>query len=144
MNTLKAWMDEKGVTPEEAARIFGKTVGTIRNWRSLGVPASQREWVEQRMAEHTGASPAVEARATLPLVVTREKFRAWNQAALDAGKVVEDWAVDVLDEAAEADGDGDHGADHGDQRPESYHIAPVEIPRAAEEGAPEYSEKKPA
>ena len=127
MNTLKEWMDARGITPERAADIFGKSVGTIRNWRSRGVPPSQRDWVERRMQEYSGR-PLPEATSRLGLEISRTQFREWNKAALNSGQLIEDWAISVLDEAA-ADHKGyDDTAD------------PVEFPRAADD-AGEYRPK---
>lgn len=98
MTSFKEWLDARSIGPEEAATIFGKSVGTIRNWRSSGVPDLLRGWVEQRMAELD--MPTGKALDRVSLEITREQFTAWNRAALLEGKIIYDWAADVLDEAA--------------------------------------------
>jgi hypothetical protein len=99
MKTLNQWMDNNGISPEKAAEIFGKSVGTIRNWRSAGVPENQREWVEKRMVEWNGKPlPEVPDRVTLKL--TAEQFDAWSEAALANGKILRKWVIDSIDELA--------------------------------------------
>ena len=51
------------------------------------------------MAEYSpeSATPQTER---LSLEITREQFTAWNRAALIEGKIIYDWAADVLDAAA--------------------------------------------
>lgn len=120
MTSFKDWLDERNISPEDAAEMFGKSVGTIRNWRSAGVPDLVRPWVEQRMAE-LNPSPATLDR--LVLEVTNEQFAAWNDAALDHGIRLKDWAVQTLDGAA-ADLTGSGEAPNPLQS----------VPRAAEDG----------
>jgi hypothetical protein len=140
---FSAWMEEVGMDLEKATRFFGVSAQTIYNWRSTaGVPPSKTKWVRERMREYLGSAPIAAVPDRITLLISTAQFDAWEDAALARGKKLRQWAVDVLDEAAEADGDGDHGGDHVDQPPEPYDIAPVQMPRAAEEGAPEYSEKK--
>ena len=120
MTSFKDWLDERNISPEDAAEMFGKSVGTIRNWRSAGVPDLVRPWVEQRMAE-LNPTPATLDR--LILEVTNEQFAAWNDAALDHGIRLKDWAVQTLDEAA-SDATG------SDEAPNPLQS----LPRAAEDG----------
>lgn len=102
MKTLNQWMDNNGISPEKAAEIFGKSVGTIRNWRSAGVPENQREWVEKRMVEWNGKPlPEVPDRVTLEL--TADQFDAWSEAALADGKILRKWVIDSIDEIAAKD-----------------------------------------
>lgn len=37
---FKKWLDRNRIKPEKAALIFGKSKGTIHNYRSKGVPAN--------------------------------------------------------------------------------------------------------
>jgi hypothetical protein len=120
MTSFKDWLDERNISPEDAAEMFGKSVGTIRNWRSAGVPDLVRPWIEQRMAE-LNPTPATLDR--LILEVTNEQFAAWNDAALEHGIRLKDWAVQTLDEAA-SDATGSHEAPNPLQS----------LPRAAEDG----------
>jgi hypothetical protein len=105
MKPLNEWMDAHGISPEQAAEIFGKSIGTIRNWRSGGVPSNQREWVEKRMVEWTGA-PLPEIPDRLVLEIPRDQFDEWSRAALAEGKILREWAIEVLDEAATLDQTG--------------------------------------
>lgn len=102
MKPLNEWMDANGISPEKAAEIFGKSIGTIRNWRSSGVPTNQREWVEKRMVEWSG-TPLPEIPDRLILEVPRDQFDDWSRAALAEGKILREWAIDALDEAAAED-----------------------------------------
>lgn len=102
METFKEWMDARRMTAEEASEVFAKSPGTIRNWRSIGVPDSQREWVLKKMA---GIDATRDQRPTperVSLEITREEFAAWNRAALLEGKIIYDWAADVLNDAADS------------------------------------------
>jgi hypothetical protein len=96
MKTLNEWMDANEISAEKAAEIFGKSEGTIRNWRSQGVPANQCKWVEKRMTEWSGKPlPTLPDRITLE--ITAEQFDLWNRAALASRQIVREWAADVLD-----------------------------------------------
>lgn len=125
MKTLNEWMDSNEISPEKAAEIFGKSVGTIRNWRSAGVPTNQREWVEKRMVEWNG-KPLPEVPDRVTLEVSPHQFDAWNHAALADGKILRKWAIDVLDEAA--------AADPTLSDPVPYPVQSVPALRVAEEG----------
>lgn len=126
MASFKEWLDERNISPEEAATIFGKSVGTIRNWRSAGVPDLLRGWVEQRMAELTIQAGNTPERISLE--ITREQFTAWNRAALLEGKIIYDWAADVLDEAAADAGEDSTGS--------SLPFNPLSSLKVAEPGTP--------
>jgi hypothetical protein len=130
MTSFKDWLDERNISPEDAAEMFGKSVGTIRNWRSAGVPDLVRPWVEQRMAE-LNPTPATLDR--LVLEITNEQFAAWNEAALDEGLLLKDWAIQTLDDVA-ADSTGSGEAPNPLQS----------LPRAAEDGAAYIAKKKDA
>lgn len=101
MESFNEWMDKRHMSAEEASDVFSKSPGTIRNWRSIGVPESQREWVLKRMTEmdlkknQHGFTPE-----RISVEITREQLANWNRASLLAGKIIYDWAVDILDEAA--------------------------------------------
>jgi hypothetical protein len=100
MNPFKDWLDAKNLSPDHAALIFGKSSGTIRNWRSAGVPELLRPWVEKKMAE-------IDSPRSLPdrvtLEITAEQFDEWSRAALAEGKILRTWAIDVLDQQAAED-----------------------------------------
>lgn len=102
MKTLKEWMDSSGVGLEEASQLFGKTIGTIRNWRSSGVPASQADWVNKQIAAYESRrSENISDRLTLN--PTAEQFDEWNSAALKSGKIIREWAMDALEDAASSE-----------------------------------------
>lgn len=127
MKTLNEWMDSNGISPEQAAEIFGKSVGTIRNWRSAGVPNNQQEWVAKRMVDWTG-TPLPTGPDRVTLEVEPQTFDQWNRAAMTEGKLLREWAIDVLNEAAEADDStGSDEASHP-----LYHLPQVPGLKAAE------------
>lgn len=110
MESLNEWMDERKMTAEEASELFAKSPGTIRNWRSIGVPDSQVAWVEKRMAEHD-AKQSVSLPNRIVLEPSRAQFRTWNRAALMAGQLIDDWASAALDDAAVEDEANQTGSD---------------------------------
>lgn len=94
------WMDRSGIRLDEAADYFGVSEQTIYKWRSTrGVPESRTEWVRSRIAEYK--TEATGSLRSLVLDIDRETFRRWNQAALDEKKLMEDWAHDALEDAAD-------------------------------------------
>jgi len=96
---LIQWMDAKGLTAAEVAARLGVQAQTIRNWRSSGVPARKFDHLRQIMAEWDAhASGRLSGLIIRP---TPEELRAWNQAALDAGLLIEDWAIEGLNTLAE-------------------------------------------
>lgn len=104
------WLDARGINVAEAAAYFGVSEGTIYKWRSTpGVPDTKLQWVRDRMAVYAPKGPD-EAPERVSLEITREQFTAWNRAALLEGKIIYDWAADVLDEAAAEAGDDSTGA----------------------------------
>jgi hypothetical protein len=108
MTSFKDWLDERNISPEEAAEMFGKSVGTIRNWRSAGVPDLVRPWVEQRMSELNPSDPPEPSLDRIILEITNEQFQNWNEAALGEGLLLKDWAIQTLDEAlADSTGSGE-------------------------------------
>lgn len=130
------WLDQRGISVTEAAAYFGVSEKTIYQWRSTGgVPDRKQPWVRDRMAEY-GARPfATDQLDRITLEVTRDQFIAWNRAALEEGKILYDWAADVLDREAAADGNG--GDATGSGRPSNS----LTSLKAAEEGV-DYLSKK--
>ena len=101
------WMDEIGIDLAAAAGHFGVSPQTIYNWRSTaGVPASRSEWVQSRMRDYVGSKGISELPDRLILEVTRNQFDDWSRAALADGKILREWAIDSLDEAAAKDSTG--------------------------------------
>lgn len=123
-----AWLDVRGLSPAEGAALFGISEQNIYNWRSTrGVPPSKAEWVLKTMTEYEKLSVG-----TLPnrviLEPTRDQFRAWGKAALAAGKLIDDWAAETLDDVA-AEDEAAKSTGYGDR------LNPLQsMPRAAEPG----------
>lgn len=103
------WLDTKGIDVGEAASYFGVSEGTIYKWRSTpGVPETKTNWVRERMAQYEPRQSRQHVPERVSLEITREEFADWNRAALLDGKIIYDWAIDVLNEAAaEQTGSGD-------------------------------------
>ena len=132
MESFNEWMDANGISPEDASEIFAKSPGTIRNWRSIGVPESQREWVAKRISEHDAAKGAG-ALDRLVIEVTDQQLRSYIDAAAEDGLYLKDWAIQTLDEAASPESKSSAGS-----------AKPIRsIPLAAEDGV-QYRPKKDA
>lgn len=78
---------------------MGVNIKTVYNWRTLGVPPRKESHLRQVMAEWDARAGS--ALGALLLRPTPEEFRAWNQAALEEGKLIEDWAIEGLNRLAE-------------------------------------------
>lgn len=94
---FRDWMNSLKLKAPAVAARFGITDQTARHWRSKGVPDSRQDFVSRTISEWADAAtigPRLQVQAT------DAQFRAWNQAALDEGKLMEDWARDGLDELA--------------------------------------------
>lgn len=96
---LIEWMDARKLSAAQVAERLGVQAQTIRNWRACGVPARKEDHLRQVMAEWDARPGA--ALGALLLRPTPEEFRAWNQAALEEGKLIEDWAIEGLNRLAE-------------------------------------------
>lgn len=94
---FRDWMDAQKLKVSAVAQRFGISEQTAFNWRSNGVPKSRQDFVSRIIAEWASGS-AIGPR--LSVQATDEQFRAWNRAALDEGKIIEDWARDGLDAMA--------------------------------------------
>jgi hypothetical protein len=130
------WLDSRGISPAMAAGLFGCAEQNIYNWRSTrGVPESKAEWVRKIMAEHD-ARQISELPNRVILEPTRDQWRAWGRAALVSGMLLDDWALEALDDAA-ADDEAAHATGSGDP------LNPVQSLKVADDGA-EYSSKRGA
>ena len=78
---------------------FGVSIQTIGHWRSQGVPPRKQPHVNYVIACWSNPT-AAELGSTLLLKPTASQFRTWNQAALDEGQLLEEWAIAGLDEYA--------------------------------------------
>ena len=122
------WMESVGISLSEAANLFGVSEQTLYNWRSTtGVPDRKLEWVLGKMSEYTQSAPAHQ-NERVSLEITRDQFTAWNRAALLEGKIIYDWAADVLDEAAAEAGEDSTGS--------SLPFNPLSSLKVAEPGTP--------
>jgi len=98
-NPLRIWMDSRHLKASDVAPRFGVSEQTIHNWRSAGVPARTLPNVQRIMNEWPTAAAAFGA--CLPIHARNAQLRAWNQAALDQGMLMEDWITAQIDKAAE-------------------------------------------
>jgi hypothetical protein len=129
------WLDSKAIGVGEASSYFGVSEKTIYQWRSTaGVPASKVEWVRSRMREYTQGKDSTGLPERLSLEITREQLSSWNRASLLAGKIIYDWAAEILDEAAELATEDSTGLGASTNPLQS-------LPRVAEDSA-EYGVKK--
>ena len=99
MINIKSWLDSYSISVSEAAKIFGKSEGTIKNWRSSGVPESQQKWVSDRAAEHQ-ARMSKNLPDRITLTIEAFQFDNWNKAALKRGQLMRTWAIQALNDAA--------------------------------------------
>ena len=128
------WMDKAGMSLDEASTYFGVSSGTLYKWRSTpGVPESRAEWVRARIAEYQKTS-VQDLPDRIILEVPRDQFDDWSRAALAEGKILREWAIDALDEAA-ADDEVRHSTGSGDP------FNPIQSLKVAEPGE-DYLPKK--
>ena len=96
---FREWMDSKELRAKDVAKRFGVSVQTIAHWRSKGVPERKQPHVNYVIACWSNPT-AAELGSTLLLKPSASQFRAWNQAALDEGQLLEEWAIAGLDQYA--------------------------------------------
>jgi transcriptional regulator with XRE-family HTH domain len=96
---FKEWMNSKELKAKDVCKRFGVSVQTIAHWRSKGVPARKQPHVNY-VISCWGNPAAAEIGSALLLKPSSSQFRRWNQAALHAGLLLEDWAIDGLDQFA--------------------------------------------
>lgn len=125
------WMDSSEMALDTAAAYFGVSEGTIYKWRSTpGVPPSREEWVRARMREFTNGTENIPLPDRVTLEVEPQTFDQWNRAAMTEGKLLREWAIAVLNEAAEAD-----DSTGSDEPPHPlYHLPQAPTLKAAEPG----------
>jgi hypothetical protein len=133
-NEFGKWLDANGVSVSDASSHFGVSEKTIYQWRStIGIPDRKLEWVLAQMTAYIKRASATPTLDRLVLEITNEQFAAWNEAALDEGLLLKDWAIQTLDDVA-ADSTGSGEAPNPLQS----------LPRAAEDGAAYIAKKKDA
>jgi transcriptional regulator with XRE-family HTH domain len=96
---FKEWMDSKKLRAKDVCKRFGVSEQTIAHWRSKGVPARKQPHVNYVIACWENPT-AAELGSTLLLKPSAAQFRAWNQAALNEGQLLEQWAIEGLDQYA--------------------------------------------
>lgn len=96
------WVDNLKGGVKDASQMLNKSSGTVANWRSIGIPKNSIPACKMVMHEDQ-VSQIKQARSNLVMQPTREQFNRWNQAALNRGQILEEWAFSVLEEAAETD-----------------------------------------
>ncbi len=105
-------MNDRGLSTKDVAPGLHVEEQTVRNWRSNGVPERRQPHVEKFMADWDRAAKESESKpgenlSQQPLVLhpSREQFRLWEKAAYNAGEIhLEDWAINALDQLAQAPG----------------------------------------
>lgn len=101
---FRKWMDSRNLSAADVADALNVSPATVTTWRSRGIPLRKQDFV-QRFMDQTDAAQIVERLAEVPksiilLPVDQSTFNKWNRAANRCGKIMEDWAIDGLDELA--------------------------------------------
>lgn len=95
------WMEDAGISLTAAAELFGVSEQTLYNWRSsIGVPDRKLEWVRSRMDEFLKNAVKGKQLDRVVLEITDDQFSAWNAAAREEGRLLKEWAIQTLDDAA--------------------------------------------
>ena len=97
-----SWLDASDVSIDSLATSIDNSTQTISTWRSRGIPKGKRFACEAFMKEELTrqAAEAKEVEAVIPVKVSRERFRNYNEAARTADLLMEDWMITALDKAA--------------------------------------------
>ena len=94
--TFFAWAATNGIDRNQIAEATGNSAQTISKWRSIGIPKGKQLGCQSLIDQHK-LDAYKEIRHSIPLQPSHAQFRRWNQAALDQGKLIEDWAFNGLD-----------------------------------------------
>ncbi len=94
---LRGWMDRMKLKGPQVAQQLGISLQTLHNWRSAGIPPRKRTQVARLMADWDKIESSLN---TLQIRASAEQFTRWNWAALNQGKLIEEWAREGLDEFA--------------------------------------------
>lgn len=93
------WADANNIGREHIAKATGNSKQTVSNWKSVGIPKAKRLECQDMM--NSSKQPELEEmRNRIVFELERGQFTRWNQAALDAGKTIEDWAFEGLEQMA--------------------------------------------
>lgn len=109
---FKRWMDERGLTANSFAPLINKEAGTIKQWRSRGIPSrdSVRFHVTACMAGYDSARQPVSQPVSQPVtqnlvfvLVLEKDSRNICQAAADGGQAPDEWEEGKLADLARMD-----------------------------------------
>ena len=95
------WLDSNRLRPMDVAEEIRNSARTISTWRSKGIPPSRIITCQSVMDRHASKESAQNTQIFI-LRPTYDEFREWNRAALEAGQLIEDWAMEGLNTLAEA------------------------------------------
>lgn len=93
------WADAHQVSREAIAAETGNSKQTISKWRSIGVPKG-KEFGLRSFMNRQYRRDTEDIRHHMVLKPTHAQFTRWNQASLAANKLIEDWALDGLEQLA--------------------------------------------
>jgi len=100
-DTFFAWSDSNGITRDQIAEATGNSPKTISTWRSIGIPKGKRLGCQSLIDQHHSITQLQDERSNIQFKPSHSQFKRWNQAALDQGKLIEDWAFEGLEQMAE-------------------------------------------
>lgn len=93
------WADAHQVSRDDIAQETGNSKQTISKWRSIGIPKG-KEFGLRSFMQRQLRSDTEDIRHKMVLYPSHTQFNRWNRASLAAGKTIEDWAFDGLEEMA--------------------------------------------
>jgi hypothetical protein len=105
-NSVKVWLKAIRQDRKWLAEQTGSKIRTVNNWlsSSRGIPMQAERLILRLMEQYsagTSASSISDApENTLVLTADASTFDAWNEAAAREGKLLRQWACDVLTEQA--------------------------------------------
>lgn len=115
---VKDWLKAIGKDRFWLAEKTGVQKCSVDTWLSTSRPISRTaaRLISALMVQYQTKTVTMDAQAavlesdsresTLSLTVPAEVFDTWNEAAMRDGKLLREWAVDALIEAAEEPGEG--------------------------------------
>lgn len=95
-----SYFDKKEADKKTIAKELGNNVLTIGNWRSNGIPKGKR-FACRALLEAIQDKKLEELRNTMIMRPSHDQHKKWNQAALDCGQLIEDWAFEGLEKLAD-------------------------------------------
>jgi hypothetical protein len=100
-DTFFTWADNHRVTRDQIADATGNSKQTISNWRSNGIPKGKQLGCQSLIDQHHQQTHAPQTGNSLNFMPTHAQFKRWNQAALEKGQLIEDWAFEGLEQLAD-------------------------------------------